>query len=579
MSKTNSKIDDGKHRAHRGIWHAQPRLDKNFFGATSHTDSPSISDISDAASLGLIEPEIRSHVKMHNNGRRTIDNAREVVGDAVLLALDSDPLWTNHLLTKRRPNLEEISWVLADAFDWMPGHLILPFEDLVVVIRLRSMYSLEACAIVTVEPTYAGGEVCYWLRCSIYEGSENTSLLIYTLRCMVSYYDILDYPDANLLDSLNFSFVSKASIAAYAAHPERTQSLFLLPRSANDTNVRKVIRMKMAGALFPFGIIGELSADGIREITGEKPPREMCAFALPPKRLGTIAHRIVLGAPKTKNDDRLRWSGMSEYLTEYCQIDAPWLSDSYEMRPAQAAAVGYARLLADRKAGAIRSYRPTKETQEHIRSTTEQPGWDLYSPLPSQENRSEPLDDPQLTSVDDLVTECAQISCATERRAVKADPSQWAVVEIGYPSSLDGLSAWAERLLSSALEIAPRAIREMKKFRHPQPQRIAEALELLAGPRLATFRGDRSAAQSFHQGLAKLRMRDGFSGAERLAGQTGSDYLLSHHGKTFFLDRHLASNSSGFNDPKMIRIYYFYDPGLDKIIVGWLPTHLQTSKS
>ena len=249
------------------------------------------------------------------------------------------------------------------------------------------------------------------------------------------------------------------------------------------------------------------------------------------------------------------------------------------MRPAQAAAVGYARLLADRKAGAIRSYRPTKETQEHIRSTTEQPGWDLYSPLPSQENRSEPLDDPQLTSVDDLVTECAQISCATERRAVKADPSQWAVVEIGYPSSLDGLSAWAERLLSSALEIAPRAIREMKKFRHPQPQRIAEALELLAGPRLATFRGDRSAAQSFHQGLAKLRMRDGFSGAERLAGQTGSDYLLSHHGKTFFLDRHLASNSSGFNDPKMIRIYYFYDPGLDKIIVGWLPTHLQTSKS
>jgi hypothetical protein len=330
----------------------------------------------------------------------------------------------------------------------------------------------------------------------------------------------------------------------------------------------------MASALFPFGIVGELSADCIKEITGEKLPKEICAIALSPKGAGATAHKIVLGAPNTKDDGRLIWSGMSEYLSEFSQTDAPWLSESYEMLPAKAAAVQYVRLIPDRKAGVILSYRPEREIEEHIRATTEQPGWDLYSPLPSQENTSEPLDDPQPALVDDLIT----ISCATERSVVKADPFQWAVVEIGYPSSLDELSAWAGRLLSSALEIAPRAIREIKKFRHPQPQRIAEALELLAGPRLATFRGDRSAAQSFHQGLAELRMRDGFSGAERLAGRTGSDYLISHHGKTFFLDRHLASNSSGFNDPKMIRIYYFYDPGLDKIIVGWLPTHLQTSK-
>ena len=86
-------------------------------------------------------------------GRISPDNAHEVVGDAVIRALDTDPLWSNHLLTKRRPNIEEISWTLADAFEWMDEYLILPFEDLVVVIRLRSKYLLETCAIVTVEPT------------------------------------------------------------------------------------------------------------------------------------------------------------------------------------------------------------------------------------------------------------------------------------------------------------------------------------------------------------------------------------------------------------------------------------------
>ena len=173
------------------------------------------------------------------------------MGEAVLRALDTEPLWSNHLLTKRRPNIEEISWTLADAFEWMDDHLILPFEDLVVVIRFRSKYLLETCAIVTVEPIYAGGEVCYWLRCSLYEGSENTSHLVGFLRSMVSFYEVLDYPDANLLDSLRYSFVSKTPIAAYAAHPARTQTLFLIPKSATDTRARKVLRLMMAGALLP----------------------------------------------------------------------------------------------------------------------------------------------------------------------------------------------------------------------------------------------------------------------------------------------------------------------------------------
>jgi hypothetical protein len=45
------------------------------------------------------------------------------------------------------------------------------------------------------------------------------------------------------------------------------------------------------------------------------------------------------------------------------------------------------------------------------------------------------------------------------------------------------------------------------------------------------------------------------------------------------LDRHLRSNASPFNDPRLIRIYYTFDPLTEAIVVGWLPTHLMTTQS
>lgn len=564
-------------RATRGIWQAQPRA---YQALQSSTIDNGAQDLQfDLGILSPVEPEIRSKASIRKNGPTSPGSAHEIVGEAVFKAFDTEPLWSNHMLTKRRPNLEEISWTLADVFDWMNEYLIVPYEDLVVVIRLRAVRDLETCAIVTVEPAYVDGEVCYWLRCSIYEGSESTSLHVGFLRAMASFYEVLDYPDANLIDSLKYSLASKASIAAYANHPDRAETLFLVPKRTTDTRARKHLRFMASAALLPYGVVGELGPDVIRDVTGIDPPKDVCAIALPPQGHGSLGPRIVLAAPTTKSDTGLMWAGMSEYLNEIGIPDAPWLSDSYQMHPAQDAAAQYARLMPHGSSYVIRPYWLDKRLAEHIRATTEQPGWDLYSPLPVKVNVEHPATDEVRNAGEpesETISEPEPDTFISVDRLVAVSED---TPDLGYPSSLSDLPTWVQSRLSSALEIAPRAIREMKKFRHPQPERIAQALELLAGPRLATFRNDRSAAREFHQGLAKLRMRDGFSGAERLVGRTGSDYLLNHEGKTFLLDRHLASNSSGFNDPKMIRIYYFYDPESEKIIVGWLPTHLQTSKS
>ena len=149
----------------------------------------------------------------------------------------------------------------------------------------------------------------------------------------------------------------------------------------------------------------------------------------------------------------------------------------------------------------------------------------------------------------------------------------------GYPLDSADIARWAETCLADQIVVLPRAQRALRGSRHPDPRRISEALVLLAGHKLMGYRGVPSIIGEFESGLLKLRMRDGFSNAERLKGRTGADYVVEFDGRRLLLERHLCSNSSGFNDPRMIRIYYAFDKVSQKIIIGWLPSHLQTSKS
>lgn len=193
--------------------------------------------------------------------------------------------------------------------------------------------------------------------------------------------------------------------------------------------------------------------------------------------------------------------------------------------------------------------------------------------------RFAPLAEPQDSGATELETDAA------ERTKVEADSSRSERVEPlnldvdGYPVDASDISQWADAKFGDRIVIAPRARRALTKSRHPEPRRIAEALEILAGPKWRGYLGETETLAEFEAGLLKLRMRDGFSNAERLKGQTGADYILDHGGRQLLLERHLRSNSSGFNDPRMIRIYYVFDKLLRKIVVGWLPGHLRTSQS
>lgn len=158
-------------------------------------------------------------------------------------------------------------------------------------------------------------------------------------------------------------------------------------------------------------------------------------------------------------------------------------------------------------------------------------------------------------------------------------PEPLSLDDEGFPRTAQDVSRWVDERFQDAIVILPRARRMLAKSDHPDPRRLAQAIALLAGAKLRAYRGDRAAVAQFDAELLSLRLRDGFSNAELLRGHTGGAYVIEHQGRQMLLERHLASTTSGFNDPRLIRIYYVYDKICSKIVIGSLPGHLPTSRS
>jgi len=535
----------------------------------------------------LEDPEIRSNFII------TIDDLsitalNELASTAIIQSFDRAPIWTQYIATKRRVCLSSAVIHMYEDFKSFNNYFFVPYDDVVVIMRFEAQNVMEVSTILTVEPIYAGNEIFYSIQIKIFEGSFRNSVLINRLRLVAAPFGFIDYPDSALLDKVGYFFSSTKAISELANHPLRTQPLYLLPKGNNNTQKRKRILAKMAESLMPFGIIGEMQSSVVEKITGiELSSGAVCAIGVPP--LTSAGNSvIVLQEPNVMAPDTVVWNGMTTFLNNSRGTEVPWYSPDYEV-PTLGKAALHGIMLGVGKKYTLRDYFPTRELYRLVDAILNEPGWDLYSPLPKIElPKQESLkDDGEGNLVSALITNetvpavrtIFDANAETENVELQYIESPSIRVVEGYPRELSELHNWVKQKISHNLVFSPRAIKQLNKVRHPNPERIASALELLAGPKLATFRGIRTAHHSFYRGLLELKLRDGFSNAEMLIGSTGRDYVINFNGRNLLLDRHLASNSSGFNDHKMIRIYYCYDENIDKIIIGWLPSHLRTSQS
>jgi hypothetical protein len=141
---------------------------------------------------------------------------------------------------------------------------------------------------------------------------------------------------------------------------------------------------------------------------------------------------------------------------------------------------------------------------------------------------------------------------------------------------LANLPAWAaenrERIV-----VLPRALNGAKKSQFEDPALVMRSLELLAGP-FREHRLGRMSKSDYEAAQNALGVQLAGSIATSVAGMQGEAYFVHWAGRRRLMDLHLTKGG-GRDHRYCMRIYFFWDDGSGRCVVGSLPAHLSNSLS
>lgn len=141
-------------------------------------------------------------------------------------------------------------------------------------------------------------------------------------------------------------------------------------------------------------------------------------------------------------------------------------------------------------------------------------------------------------------------------------------------ADLSGLPQWAQAR-EADIVILPRALNGAKKSIFQSPSFVYAGLEFLAGP-YRQYRMGKCDRKQMEQALAGTTLRIAGSIGPSVAGEQGEDYFVPWRGRRRFLEFHLLKGG-GRDERYCLRIYFFWSTEDQKVVVGWLPSHLDNS--
>lgn len=502
----------------------------------------------------------------HRMGR---DWQNEAAEELLLKSFERTPLFESNLLSRRNPLFllrhPDVNGI-ADIFQ-------IGDDERCAIVRLTGVYNamrMQLLMTVSSEPVIAGDEIAYWTRIATFMPSEADGMYRQIARLGAREATLLDADDVAALRASRFHPRNGESIARYLADPARRAPLFLFARTRLASPARARMFSTLRRILAGFGAMAEGSPAWVSRIAGEPVASNRLFVCPPPASEGAKGRQIAIEPGDLDEPECYAaiFAPIGAALLEY-PIAAPhWIADpNYAVPRGEdlSAALDWMPV-----AKGWRRFRITEREIARTDSMLDAIGWDIHAPAP-------PAAALDIAPLPDNANEVESVEPPREANRDARKPI--ALDDAGLPLRWSDLEAWAAQRLPRSIVLTPRALRAARKCNHPNPDRVAAALLLLATARWRMSNGDRDAAASFNEGLRALRLRDGFSNAELLRGRTGDEYVLEYDGRRCLLDRHLASFSSGFNDPKLIRIYYFWCKRTAKIVVGHLPTHLTNTQS
>jgi hypothetical protein len=143
-----------------------------------------------------------------------------------------------------------------------------------------------------------------------------------------------------------------------------------------------------------------------------------------------------------------------------------------------------------------------------------------------------------------------------------------------YPSNYDEVEQWVARYFADRLTLLPRAVRSLKKAVFENLPLVCDCLALLAGQYRDMKLGKFSRA-AFDESCVRLGVTLTQSG-DFSASRYANEYTVTYGKTRRVLDLHLKRGTSR-DAAKCLRLYFFWDPAGERVVVGHLPGHLTTS--
>lgn len=158
-------------------------------------------------------------------------------------------------------------------------------------------------------------------------------------------------------------------------------------------------------------------------------------------------------------------------------------------------------------------------------------------------------------------------------RETGADPD----ARLRVPESYQELDEWVRTNLPGRLDLHPRARRGLRDAQYADVGLVTRALLLLAQEYREMKLGERGALEAFKEGCKQLGVTFGKSIIPQRAGEEGEAYFVrlgaAENAPRRFLEFHLRKGS-GKDPRRCLAIYFLWDDETQRVIVGWLPSHL-----
>lgn len=152
--------------------------------------------------------------------------------------------------------------------------------------------------------------------------------------------------------------------------------------------------------------------------------------------------------------------------------------------------------------------------------------------------------------------------------------------KIPIPDNFNDLDVWAQNHLAGKVQVHNRAIRaaqNAEKECGPDNIRLAYETLLILRDYYVPMRmkGGQKRKKEYQKKRQDKGLEDTPTSSGSRAGEQGDTYFLKFAGRQRKLDRHLKKGTR--RDPRnCFRLYFFWDPATQQVVVGSFPKHLKT---